>query len=89
MEAARLEQVQLEERIALTRDALMKTGTLLKGMASGALEDVGRAHALLDGIGGDVDLDALGVVLESTRASGLALDDPVDRLLAQLREVGG
>ena len=94
MESARAEHAQLLERAEVMRNVVLKAGNLLKGMASGALEDLGHAAALLEGTNGTFDPADFEVVVDDVGAtvgeSAVAVAvDPVDRLLEQLREVGG
>jgi cell division initiation protein len=87
--AATAEQAELKRRIDLMRDIVLKTSNLLKGMASGALEDVGHAATLLEGVAGDAGGGFAFVDTPAGQAAVSVDADPVDRLLRELREVGG
>ena len=86
--SARREHNALMDRAAGLRGVVKKTSALLKGMAAGALGDLAHAEALvesgLDGEEGDFE-----VVLSAEQQDTGVAADPVDRLLAQLREAGG
>jgi len=99
--AARVERSQLEERLVELRNVVQRTENLLKGMASGALGDVGKASAMLSTIDvyqgsrlevqvGD-DVDDFNVDVKDTEGVGSTeaddLPGSVDRLLEQLRDI--
>ena len=67
---ARLEQAELEERLAELRHVVQRTEHLLKGMASGALGDVAKASTMLATIermgGGKLTEGALHVEVDDS-----------------------
>lgn len=93
MSSVRSEHRQLDAQVAAMRDVIRKAGNLLKGMASGALEDLSHATTLLEE--GGAALEAADFELDVGELSAVpaqdvaGADDPVDRLLAQLRRAGG
>ena len=89
--SARREHADLLERVEIVRRVVKKAGNLLKGMASGALEDLVHAAALLEGADAgfdSADFDMAGDAVQNPESAVSVSLDPVDRLLEQLREVG-
>lgn len=90
MASARQEHDDLLTGMETLRSVVKKTGTLLKGMASGALGELSQAVAILDSLDEHGEAD-IGLVL-GTETGEVALSrsgtaDPIDRLLEQLRNV--
>lgn len=72
------------------RSVVKKTGTLLKGMASGALGELSQAVAILDSFEehGETDIDLIiGPEIGEVAVSKSGATDPIDRLLEQLRDL--
>ncbi len=87
MASAKGDHEELLGDVEVLRSVVKKTGTLLKGMAAGALEELAQAEDLIDagdGDGGGFDVE---LVRAPVTARGDRGSDPVDRLLGQLRDI--
>lgn len=86
--SAKQEHATLLNQINTMRDVTKKASNLLKGMAAGALSELGHAGSMLDDAARPIPATGEFEVVVSSKPAG-ATSDPIDRLLDQLREAGG
>ena len=95
IQRAQDEEARLEGKLDRLRAVVARTENLMRGIASGALDSLAHAWAMLDEASEEVSTDVidarLEVVLKESGVPGrseIPLPAEVDRLLSQVRDIG-